>query len=158
MSTLKECVDAGLLIWIGGNLRPHQQPCRLLAATPRAIEWMRMTLPTLPSDGYADGAMSPMAQAGSLFNRWVAGEPFERPLPREMRPVGEGIWELRTDDLRFFGWFPQHKAFVISAAQPASTCKDKDLYRGFLAQAVADRGRIALNGGTFMKGNIDDLV
>lgn len=117
-----------------------------------------MNLPSLATDGFVDGAIPPLLQAAGLFNRFVAGEPFERPLPREMRPVGGGIWELRTDDLRFFGWFPRPKIFVITAAHPKKVCKDKHLYPALKAQAAHDRANIGLWNGNFMTGNIDDLI
>lgn len=158
MSTLEECCAARLLIKVRGNLRPHQRPDRILLATPRAIDWMNTVLKDLQTDGFVHGAIRPIQQAGVLFNTFVSGADFEPPLPHEMNPKGNGIWEIRTHDLRFFGWFPMRGMFVISDVNTKAKCLDHSLYAGYATQAANDRITINLMDGRFIDGGLQDVI
>lgn len=158
MTTIGDCIKAKLLQAVKVRLLPHQQTMRTLVATPRSIEWMSTVLRTLVTDGYVDGAVTPLEQAATLFNRFIAGEDFNPPLPHEMDPKGHGIWEVRTADLRFFGWFPAKGTFVLSAVATKADCKDHGLYAGYFNQAVADRARINLMGGSYVAGGMNDVI
>lgn len=115
MSTLEECVRANLLVKLGGNLRPHQQEHRLLVMGAEALKDMRERLPLMKTDGFIEGADSPLNQAAALIHLFISGEDFDEPVPHQMSPLGQGVWRLRTADLRFDGWFPQTNFFVIGA-------------------------------------------
>lgn len=158
MSTVQECVVKGLLVRISGRLRAHQQPMRVLLSTERAVTWMKSELHNLDSDGYVPGALRPRDQAAILFNQFVAGDDLPDPQPHEMKPLGNGIWEIRTADLRFFGWFPQRGIFVISAIAAATSCKDRKLYEGYYDQARSDRSAIDLMGGSYIAGGTNDVL
>lgn len=158
MSTIEDCKKHGLIQSIGGNLRRHQQATRLLFAVPRAIDWMRTVLPTLQTDGYFDGAVTPKEQAGVLFNRFVAGDDLDPPLPHEMNPKGHGIWEVRTHDLRLFGWFPARAMFVISDIDTKENCVNHGLYPGYFQQAMNERAQINLLNGAYIDGDLQDVL
>lgn len=158
MPTVQECIEQGSLVPIPGKLRGHQLPMRCLLATVRAVKWMKEELPNLVSDGYVSGAARPIEQAAVLFNEFVSGADLSPPLPGEMRQPSHGVWEVRTDDLRFFGWFPQRGTFVISAVGTKQACMNGDLYRGFRNQARQDRLTIGLLNGAYMTGELDDVL
>lgn len=63
------------------------------------------------------GRLTPARQLVSVLDGFVAGESLARlgqhvnpPLFRKMKPrrrdTGPNVWELRTTDVRLFGWFP----------------------------------------------------
>lgn len=115
MSTLEQCIEQNLLVRARGNLRSHQQPNRLLVLGVAVMVELQKKLPGMTTDEYFAGSVRPLQQAAVLFNRFVAGDDFDPPVPHEMDPKGLGVWRLRTPDLRFDGWFPERNFFVIGA-------------------------------------------
>ena len=43
----------------------------------------------------------------------------------------DGVWELKTDDIRVFGWFPRKDCFVGAVADDATRIKTLKLYYGY---------------------------
>lgn len=158
MPTKEECLAAGVLEKVRGNLRPHQMATRLLMATSDVATWMKTELTTLVTDDFVQADLAPKLQAVVFCNKFVAGEDFSTPLPHEMRGHPDGVWELRTADLRFFGWFPERNVFIIAAIDTAKKCKDLDLYKGYQTQVARIRGELNVCDGRYLTGDIDDCV
>ena len=160
MSTLDECRKQGLLMTISGNLRRHQRAERLLMATAGAMAVLAQDLKTMTSDNFHPGSQSPLEQTADIFNRFISGDPMGHPLPpHEMSPQGNGVFRLRTPDLRFDGWFPNTNFFVIAAIHTKQQCKAPGFNDAIYAQVLATRQAIGLNGGTFMTaGDYRDLI
>lgn len=159
MSTLEECVKANLLVRLGGNLRAHQQAQRLLVMCAEALDDMKVRLPGMQADGHVDGADRPLNQAAALFNLFVSGEPFDDPVPHQMRPLGQGVWRLRTADLRFDGWFPVPNFFVIAAFDHKQETLKPGRNDAMYKRVLAVRAGTDLNGGAFaMQEDYHDLV
>ncbi len=125
---------------------------------PRALQWLENTLPTLEADGYIDQARSPEEQAEALIYEYIAGEPLKNFPPHSMLPEGDGIWELRTPDLRFFGWFWRCGQFIVSAIDTKERCKSLGLYGGYRNQAVSDRVKLDLDDPKFITGSMEDVL
>lgn len=157
MPTVSEALKTRVVVPIGGNLKPHQQPTRLLLTSQEVIEWMKAVLPKAKSDGVYPGAASPLEQAAGLFNRFVAGDDFQDPLPHPMRPTEQGIYRLRTPDVRMDGWFPEKCCFVIGAIELTQNCKRQ---RGLDDQlrdlAINLRTTLQINNGTYLTGSYND--
>lgn len=70
---------------------------------------------------------------------------------RNLRPIGEGIWELKTLDVRLFGWFPFKDCFVIHAMADANVLHDEknsDLWKPYVdlvSAYIRELGIPALN-------------
>jgi hypothetical protein len=54
--------------------------------------------------------------ADALFNTFLSGGDVRSFPPKCLQPVEDGVWELRTHDLRFFGWFWRRGVFVTAEA------------------------------------------
>src|SRR4051812_2328024 len=105
MATLDDLCDQKRLVKLGGGLDDDEQPERRLYAFPHVIDWLERVLPTLISE-LGDGSQTPEEQADDLLHLFVSGGDmsfYER--SHSMTPAAHGIWELKTPDLRFFGWF-----------------------------------------------------
>lgn len=160
MSTRDECLAQGLLFTIIGNLRRRQRPERLLMATADAKAVLVQDLTTMTSDNYYPGSQSPLEQTADIFNRFVSGDAMGHPLPpHEMAPRGEGVFRLRTHDMRFDGWFPIKNFFVIAAIHTKQQCNAAGFNDAIFAQILATRQAINLNGGTYVTaGDYRDLI
>jgi hypothetical protein len=131
MPTITDLVDSGAIIKIDVELAPRDQPLRLLYGTPQFIEWLQELLRgDEPSQRL--GQTSPAEQIDDLFHSFLSGEPliFTRQF-RVVRAEENAVWELKTPDIRIFGWFMAKDCFVAVFGNWADTIKDHDLYRGY---------------------------
>lgn len=159
MPTPSDAADSGQLVKIDGGLDAHEQEQRLLYAMPRAVAWLENELDDLEADGFYDNAPTPNQQADDLFYSFVSGEDMDSEWPPHvMLPSERGVWELRTADLRFFGWFWRKGVFVISAVDAASRCKQFSLYAGYREQAVRDRDDFDFDPPPYVNGELSDVL
>ncbi len=78
---------------------------------------------------------------------------------RRLHPGEHGIWEMRTPDIRIFGWFPHMDCFVAVFGDDASHIKDHDLYAGYRDQVVRMRDALDLDEPKYLDGaEIEDVV
>lgn len=141
MATIEQLSAQGVVHLVKGVLGPRQMEMRKIYLSTDAMDWMRLQLPTLPTDGHNEGAVSPKEQAFMLFKNFVVGENMfaDGWGPKPLRPNDglHGVWELRTPDLRFFGWFVRCGVFVVSAVETkACLLRDRsyDMYRDQLVE------------------------
>ncbi|QQM31749.1 hypothetical protein JET14_06160 [Martelella lutilitoris] len=159
MPTPSEAVARNELFRVDGVLDAHEQPARLLYITPRAVQWLNTNLENMASDGFYDNAATPAQQADDLFYSFIVGEDIAADLPPHvMLPAEDGIWELRTPDLRMFGWFWRKGVFIISAINSAEMCKKHSLYAGYRNQAVGDRMAFNFEPPPFVNGGLNDVI
>ena len=159
MPTPDEAVAEGHLHKITGVLSPAEQEMRLIYATPRAVQWMEENLEHLDADGYYDHAPSPTQQADDLFYSFISGDDLQNDWPPHvMQPSETGVWELRTADLRFFGWFWRQGVFIVSAVDQAARCKQYSLYAGYRDQCIWDVRNFGFDDPPFVNGELADVL
>lgn len=158
MATPRSLADEKKLVGMGGNLAPHECAMRTMYATPDVISWIRSELMTLSTDGFVEGAATPKEQAAIQIRSYIKGDPYEKwMLPRLLRPHDRFVWELRTPDLRLFGWFYRKCVFILAAIAPAAHCKDHDLYTGYINLVCSVRDSLDLDEPKFETGGINDV-
>jgi len=164
MATPDQLAKQGDLHKLEIHLEPGDLPQQRIFAMPRVTQWLKNQLPALRADGYHDGAMSPKEQAYEQLRAFVVGDDLSMTAgacgslkpAKLMHPPEHGIWELRTFDLRFFGWFWRKSMLIISAADTKARCRDHNLYSGYLDQALRDRETLNLDEPKFLSGGYDD--
>ncbi|UWQ14588.1 hypothetical protein K3556_01470 [Aliiroseovarius sp. M344] len=161
MATIEKlCIDKKLEK-VSGLLDRGEMPLRAIYLLPAAAEWMRNVLPGLKADGFNDGAVSPNQQAFVLLRDFVVGRDMfaDDMYPKPMRPddVDHGIWELRTADLRFFGWFVRKGCFVVSSVETKEKLLLHKLYAGHREQAIQRRNALDLDDPKFLKRKRKDV-
>src|ERR1043166_7054083 len=83
---------------------------RFVYALPRFENWVSETLPRLASNW--DLENSPLEQFDDLMANFCRGDPLV--FGDDFKCLYEhadGIWELKTPDLRVFGWFCKRDVF-----------------------------------------------
>lgn len=158
MATLAELVGRQELVRLGGGLLPSEQVQGRLFAFPHVIDWLESVLPQLDAE-LSDGRQSPLEQIDDLFHDFVTGtnlDYWER--THSMRPEQPGVWELKTPDVRFFGWFHLRLTFVIAEVESAFKCKRYDLYPGYRESVVRRRHALKLNEPKFITGSYEDVL
>lgn len=159
MATPAELEEKGELSKLVGILDDDQPEERLVYALPRARDWLTETLPLLETDGFHENAASPQEQAYDLFYAFLSGEDdFAEFIPKPLRPKDSYVWELRTADLRFFGWFWRKGIFILSAVDLKQRCARYNLYAGYRDQCEHDRETLDLDPPKFIAGDLNDVV
>jgi hypothetical protein len=162
MATLSELVAAGDLHKYDPELPPNEFELRTFLGSDRVAKWAVKELPALARD--LDSELTPEQAFSALMETFCGGTELEIPKDfHPMRPVGkgkneQGIWELRTRDLRIFGWFPVRDVFVAVSAHTAKKVKDLDIYPGLVLEAVSFRDKLDLDEPKFIKGDDPNAV
>lgn len=139
------------LFWLDPNLGASDQEIRSIYGSTRVRDWIRDVLPTAASQWNLDE--SPAQQLDSFMEIYALGEPLT--FRHQFSPIryrGEGIWELKTADIRMFGWFYEKDVFIASAIDEAWRVKEHNLYQGYAGEAVRFRTQIDLDGGKHVQG------
>ena len=140
---LDSVVSAGRLEPIEIPLDGGGRPNRLLYGTPDFIRWLDEGLRPMTSTLRADD--TPLEQVYAMLADYVEGWPINVGRRfKTMRPSEAGVWELRTADVRIFGWFVTKDVFVAAFGNDASFIKDHDLYAGYRDQCARLRGELGL--------------
>ncbi len=80
---------------------------------------------------------------------------------RAFHPIwhaGNGVWMLKTADLRVFGWFHARDCFVGHAANTAEQVKAHNLYHGYAGEVVHFRNQLDLDEPKFVAGEDPNAV
>lgn len=126
-----------------------QQEFRCFFASQRLQAWMAQTLPNMTSALGLE--LSPQEQVFSLLGIFCSDEPLT--IDQHFKPLhcrGQGVWELRTPDIRIFGWFPHRDHFVGVEADDATFIKQHDLYSGYIGAVVRLRDNLDLDEPKFI--------
>jgi hypothetical protein len=131
MLTIEALVEAGAFSRIEVEMGRRDQPMRLLYGTPGFIAWLgEIKNGAEPENRLVD--TTPAEQIDQLFHTFLSGMPliYTRQF-RMMRAEKNAVWELKTPDMRIFGWFMKKDCFVGVFGNWADEVKDHDLYRGY---------------------------
>jgi hypothetical protein len=158
MPTIANLVDSGAIVKIDVELAPRDQPLRLLYGTPPFVEWLREVLGGAGPAGLL-GVTSPAEQIDDLFHSFLSGEHlvFTRQF-RVVRAEENAVWELKTPDIRIFGWFMAKDCFVAVFGNWADIAKDHDLYRGYRIAIRRLRRELGVDANLCVRGVAPDDV
>ena len=68
-----------------------------------------------------------------------------------MDPAREAVWELKTSELRVFGWFPCIDCFVADAIELKSVLRARrGLVDGYVRQTADARERLGFINGCYI--------
>lgn len=125
-------------------------------------------LPRVPGqiEGRIAGAVSdrqiqilPIEQLDQLLTDFCAGtDLLVETQFKCLYPLGCGVWELKTADVRLFGWFHEKNCFICAAADTAYQVKHHYLYNGYIEDTVRRRTDLMGEHGAYVKGTDPDDV
>jgi hypothetical protein len=157
MATLTELDASGAIFKIDPELPFGTQPERLIYASTRMVRWLDQVLPALPSDLGVE--ISPLEQVGNLFEDFCGGKELAvGPRFHALHPGDAAVWELKTPDIRLFGWFVVRDCFFAYAGDTANRIKTHGLYAGYRNSTVQFRNRLDLDPPTFVPGEDPNAV
>jgi hypothetical protein len=123
-------------------LGPRDQRNRRLFWTKRFEKWCR---DICQSPGTRSLVSIP-EQLNIAFAEFISGRPLSSGLARCDPPTGEGIWRLKTPDLRLYGWADEPHCMILTVGEFKSVIAapgaPKDRHLG--QQAVEERRELKL--------------
>lgn len=127
MATLSLLADGDELDRVEIELDSGRQPWRCLYATPQFSEWAGNVLPTMLT-GVMQAEITPNEQVYALFADFIEGKHLEE--DRRFKPLKYHpelhVWELKTIDVRIFGWFAKMDNFVCCFGEHKDVLEDPD--------------------------------
>jgi hypothetical protein len=156
MATLKELETDDVL----HNLAPSDDapaPERLFYASDRLRKWLNESLPAMASDW--DLEITPIEQVGDLIDVFCGGNELAvETMFKCLNPHENGVWELKTEDVRIFGWFYRPDCFIGHCADNATRIKKHRLYTGYSGEVQRFRDEVDLDPPKFIAGTNPNAV
>jgi hypothetical protein len=158
MATIVELVQAGSLVKLDPALSFRELEMRCIYLLPRAHKWLAEELPETDSDRQTEE--TPAMQVDTLFYEFCSGQALQVGTRfKALVHIEDGIWELKTADVRLFGWFTRKDCFLVSDCDSKFRIKELGLVRPYCKQAVRFRDALNLDEPKFMAGeNPDDVI
>ncbi len=159
MATLIELCKQNQLFQLDPQLGLSVTEERFVYLIPDVKQWFVNVLPATGSTW--DITTSPIEQVDALMATFCSGDPLAvgRAFKHLVFRDAFGIWELKTADVRLFGWFPQKDHFIASGCGLTQIIKEVKLYHGYSTKAQRDRKLLDLDEPKFIPGgNPDDVV
>jgi hypothetical protein len=159
MATALDLAANGFLWKLDAQLEPPQQELRMIHVGPKLLAWINNDLPGLESTWKIE--QSPIEQMDDLTQVFCSGEPLTYDWQfKSLTHVADGVWELKTADLRIFGWFHKKDWFIGVIADTADRIKKHRLYEAYSrVEVVRFRNTLDLDAPKFVPGdNPHDVV
>jgi hypothetical protein len=152
MATIIDLVNAQKLFKLDPALEPNEQEWRSVHAFPQFRKRIENDLLNWVSTWGVE--LTPVQQLDALMEVFCSGETLT--FGSQFKPLehlGDGIWELKTPDLRLFGWFLAKDCFICTAVDLAFNVKSYNLYAGYAGEAVRLRALLDLDEPKFVVGS-----
>lgn len=152
MATILDLVERGHLIKLDAGLSWREQEQRCIYVTPRVRAWLEEELPGKVSSWGIE--VPPIEQLDTILRNYCAG--YELTFDRQIKPIHHirfGIWEIKTPDLRLFGWFHLRDNFICTHINLANFIKEHGLYAGIRDESCRIREDLDLDEPKFIAGD-----
>ena len=134
-------------------------------ALPSFMMFFTQTLSHMEGGVLKDVRETPKEQMYTVLRKWNAGRPMMRGRAfSDLRPRHHSVWEMKTPDLRIFGWLYRPRVFVAAFAASADDYKKqkgqapKESYDAARDRVVWLRSMLPLDPPLFVTGDYDALV
>jgi hypothetical protein len=161
MATFDKLLKANVLVRVTFRLPRGQFHERKIYAYPGCLEWMRNEIPKMVT-GRVASDFTPKEQLIERLRQWMSGDPMAYGrMFRDMEPKIDEVWEIKTADLRIFGWMYRPREFIAVRAGYADDYKEPTKIKNYAderREVVKARDTLPLDGDKYTEGNFDELV
>ncbi|HEX8239054.1 MAG TPA: hypothetical protein VF574_04860 [Allosphingosinicella sp.] len=122
-------------------------------ATNDFLSWRENVLPDIPTDLASD--LSPDEEVDQFLYQFILGKTGGQVV--RLRPTGHGVWEVKLDQTRLFGWFLRERCLVLAAGTDIRNVKDVGGkgYQPFFDAVIGYRKRLGLD---YVAGDITRVL
>jgi len=149
------------LVPITIHLRRNEFEDRYIWGTPDFWDWVQNDLPKL-QPGRLGVDQSPQEQFFEILYKWITGKPMRyNKMFKDLMPRSDEVWELKTADLRIFGWLYRPRKFIAVVGGYADDYKgahNKQNYEDAKRKVLRCRCSLDLDEPKYVTGVFDDLV
>ncbi|MGQ3047810.1 MAG: hypothetical protein ACT6Q8_18680 [Niveispirillum sp.] len=150
MATPAMLAKQGVLHRYEPALEPGHMPERMLYCTNGFLDWFSTVLPTLKKD---KGSLTPEEQVDRVLWEFVTGKPLVyNQGAKNLDPMIDGVWELKTTDVRIFGWFAARNTFIATNGALRSALVPWAKYAPYIEEAKHVRNSLHLDEPKFLPG------
>jgi hypothetical protein len=142
MAAFDKLLEQGQIVRVTLRLGRGQFNDRELYAYPECLAWMKVEVPKMVT-GRVQSAFAPKEQLITRLLQWITGR------------------ELKTPDLRIFGWMYRPRKFIAVCGGYADDYKEPTKIKNYgddRDAVVKARDELPLDGNKFVTGEYDDLV
>lgn len=151
MATILELVASGELVKIDPQLADHEMEDRQIYLVAQAVDPLTALLATMVSQWGIES--TPAEQLDELVHHFATGGALDFPRQfHDLEHLRDGIWELKSADLRLFGWFAERDVFVCASVADANVVKAAGQYAGYCEQTWFRREQLPLDDPKFLPG------
>lgn len=144
MATILELVARGDLERLDPQLDPDEQEFRLVFFVREVVTRLPEQLEQMQSSCNVE--QSPAEQLDDILYNFTSGKPLGYPRDfHEMYHRGDGFWELRTADVRVFGFFHRKDCFVCTDVADKNRLVEFRLTSQYVAQGKRRLAQLDLN-------------
>jgi hypothetical protein len=157
MATLEHLAATDELLKHDPDFDRHELPERIAYFAPEFDEWLGMVLwPLAPTRGHQ---LSPFEQAEQILYEFVVGMPMAYSVHyRKLEPLAAHVWELKTRDVRLFGWFAKKAVIVLVCGELKEKLTIGRNYKPYVGKVVAFRDALDLDPPKAITGVRHDEV
>ena len=161
MPTLTKLIDDGQLVRIEIELE-GALPWRTLLGTPDFVRWLDEELPKLETT-IVGGDLTPEEQVYAIFYDYVTGAHIQFHTDdrrfKKLNPLNHNVWELKTLDLRVFGWVLAKDCFICTYGKMKDELELMNSYGRYVALTVGWRNKCGLDKPNVVTGeNYNDVL
>lgn len=135
------------------------QPIREIFGTPEMADWIDNVLPILPTETGA--ARTPAEEFDDLLFNFISseGEVRYNKTFKDLIPMRDELWELKTYQLRIFGWFYRKDQFIaVRPGRKAELKNGSDAYHTAMNVVRDRRAVLPLDEPKFVGGVITNVI
>ncbi|KQT48767.1 hypothetical protein ASG43_07890 [Aureimonas sp. Leaf454] len=158
MATIAKLRERGELIPYKPTLGKREFYDRDLYIVPELKTWFSTVLPTLVQIDESD--IQPKLQVASLLKQFVTGRQLQKYRQfKRLKPIGRDVWELKSPDVRIFGWFFRKDFFIAVCADSMERTKVEELYEEYICRALDTRAALDLDEPKHVAGaDYNDVI
>lgn len=144
MATLEHLAAAGNLLKHEPDLDDSELSNRIAYFSPAFDNWLATTLRPLGSR--AGRHLAPFEQAEQILYEFVIGQPMAYSVHyRKLEPLTTHVWEIKTPDVRLFGWFPRRANIVLVCGSLKENVTHFRDYAPFIQEVISFRDSLDLD-------------
>jgi len=134
---------------------------RWIYGFPSFQNWLMHDLPKL-EPGRLKAEDPPNEQVDNILYRWITGKEIRYTRQfQDLMPKLDEVWEMKTADIRIFGWMYQPLKFIALFGDYADLYKGTNASRSYhdaLRRVKRERDELDLDPPKFATGTFDELV
>ena len=158
MSTIKQLCNNGEITEYLGDLLPNQYAERKVYFSNDLCNWLDDISEYTPSQR---SNTAPIELIYDIFNKMVSGNKMVGEYVH-LRPQHEGIYEIKANPLRIFGWFIKKNIFIACFCDTKPKLKNKKYpsitVDNYVSKTINYRKNLNLDEPKFIKGGIGNVL